>query len=171
MPKIAGFRLETCWGDLMHDLYLGVGGVAISSGLVELMEHRCICMPDGSAFASDTALLSALREDLKQWCKRTDRRNPSGMFTHASLGRAHKTDYPELSWRFKAAHVNTMLPWMAELTAAVVDMSSERSRTRACLFWALAQFVEILDHAGRFLSDSEFTQVQRVWGICFCLHL
>ena len=36
--KVCGFHLDSVWGDLMHDLYLGAAGEAIANGLVDLQE-------------------------------------------------------------------------------------------------------------------------------------
>ena len=43
---ILGWRLESIWGDLMHDLYLGSAGEAIASGLVELLEAGLLVQAD-----------------------------------------------------------------------------------------------------------------------------
>ena len=55
-----------------------------------------------------------------------------------------------------------MLPWMATLTEKLADREDLRSRTRAALVWVIARFVSILDHAGRFLSEEEYLEVQHV---------
>ena len=145
----------------MHDLYLGVAATAIACGLVELLEFKCVANADGAPFADARTTLRAMKADLVRWCKAEKRRCPPTSFTMATLGRSSQTSFPELSSKFKAAHVKTMIPWMADLTARLTDMSSVRSQTRATLFWSLAKFISITDCADRFLSDQEYADVQR----------
>ena len=47
---IPGFCLETIFGDLLHDLYLGAAQQAIALGIIEVMEHNYFVQPNGAPF-------------------------------------------------------------------------------------------------------------------------
>ena len=75
--------METVWGDLMHDLYLGVAATAIACGLVELLEFKCVANADGAPFADARTTLRAMKADLIRWCKA----EKGGVPLHLSLWR------------------------------------------------------------------------------------
>ena len=162
---IPGFRLETVFGDLLHDLYLGSAQQAIASGIIEFMEHNCLVQPNGAPFADAKEMLLALNKDCRLWAEGAGKRKPRVLFTLASLGRGSKTDYPELSSKFKAAHVKTLIHWMSDLTSRLVNLTCERSKCMASLFWVLSQFVQTTDSAGRFLTPLEHSDVLRAGGM------
>ena len=45
--KVPGWRLETAWGDLVHDIHLGIGRDAVASGLVYLVENNILKTAEG----------------------------------------------------------------------------------------------------------------------------
>ena len=114
---------------------------------------------DGSPFATKDEALAATKADMNTWFCNRGMSAPPGMFTLRSLNREHTTTYPELSSKFKAAHVKNMIHYMAELTHRLVG-TSFRSQTRATLFWALSRFVHVLDTAGRWLTEREISEAQ-----------
>ena len=68
---MAGFRLETALGNLLHDLYLGVAGDAIASALVELWEFGDLVGPAGVAFASGHDAFVAVRNDSRLYFRKS----------------------------------------------------------------------------------------------------
>jgi hypothetical protein len=66
---VPGFRLETAWGDLMHDMYLGHAKDSIASGLISLLEGGYILDSARNAFASKDIALKNVALEFHDWCK------------------------------------------------------------------------------------------------------
>ena len=149
----------------MHDLLLGPAGDSIANGLVELGEDGLLVKPDGTPFAAVADAYSAVQADMRQWFRRLGISSPAVAFTQSTLGRDSKMSYPELSSKFKAAHVKYMSFYMAHLTHRLGG-SDYRSKVRCALFWGLATFISVLDAGGRWLNDAEIQEATQA-GMLF----
>ena len=87
--RIPGFRLETVFGDIMHDLYLGVAGTAIASCIIELLEHGRLVQPSGAPFDEPQEALHAVKRDMKAWLRARGKHAPEHSF-HTGIAREER---------------------------------------------------------------------------------
>ena len=150
----AALGIGQAWGDLLHDLYLGPGADIIACGIVETYEHGHYLNQDGLPCTSANDAYKCITQDLRKWCKDHKIRCPPIRFNNVTLCRSKKTEYPTLPSYVKASHVKVLLSWMADfcMRHGGTDIRSQLRRT---LFYGVAAFIWILDHAGEWLKDDE----------------
>ena len=102
---------------------------------------------------------------MNKWFRRMGMSAPPGSLTKSSLNRENRQSYPDLSSKFKAAHVKHMVHFMSDLTARFAS-TSFNGHLRATLFWALSKFITVLDVAGRWLTDQQIAEAQHA-GMLF----
>ena len=149
-----GPGIEMAWGDLMHDLYLGVGQDVCGSALVELFEHGFVLQKDGSRFPTADEGYRALHVELKRWCYFQGIKCPPLALSQNTLGRNLPSQYPALASSYKAAHVKIMISFCAHICWKLGG-ADWRSKVRTTCLYALSNFIHILDRAGPWLTDSE----------------
>ena len=157
--EVPGFRLETAFGDIMHDFYMGPAGDAIANGLVEMQEGGLIVDPSGAPFPSADDAYSAVQADMRKWFRVQGVSSPAVSISQSTLNRTKKTEYPELSSKFKATHVKYMVFYMADLTKRLCG-NDVKSKLRAALFWGMATFISVLDSSGRWLTPAQIQEAQ-----------
>eukprot|EP00959_Pyramimonas_sp_CCMP1952_P465441 9488309-Pyramimonas_sp.AAC.1 len=140
--KVDGWRLELCWHDLLHVLFLGIMRIANASCIVELLEKGFL----RGANVEDK--LANLTVHMSGRCNKAGHPVPRGAMTLKSLSREYKTDWPELASWFKGMHVKSMIFYLAYLSELCLD-GGKRSKYRATCMWAMANFLHILDSRGR----------------------
>ena len=112
---VPGWHLDICWGDIMHDLFGGVGKDEVATTLVELVEHKHVLARNGMPFDTEDEAYAALSVQLPIWCKENNLAPVKLKLSKHSLGRDHKTDFPEVGNEFKCAHVKIMIPFVASM--------------------------------------------------------
>jgi hypothetical protein len=105
---VPGWRLETCYYDLLHVLHLGVCKQSNASCIAELLESGCL---PGDTVSDKLCRLTVL---FAEWCKARRLSAVKFGFTLASIGRTAKTEFPELASYFKGSHVKLITHFMAE---------------------------------------------------------
>ena len=152
--QVPGFRLETAWSDMMHDMYLGVAGDAIANSLVEIWEYGLLRSNNGEPYAEPIAAFKHVQLDMQMWFRQRGLSPPPHQFNLAVLGRNSYQNPPELSSKFKAAQVKQLVPWLADFAGRFAHVGY-RHQVRATLLWSLARYIQVLDEAGRWMQDDE----------------
>ncbi len=112
---IRNWRLETAWGDIMHDLFAGIARDHCASTKVELVEFGLVLDAYGNKFASDAEAYAALSIEFKIYCRKHCIKRIALRFSKATLGREHKTDYPGLANSIKCANVKAIVGFCAHI--------------------------------------------------------
>ena len=128
--QVPGFRLETAWSDMMHDMYLGVAGDAIANSLVEIWEYGLLRSNNGEPYAEPSAAFKHVQLDMQMWFRQRGLSPPPHQFNLAVLGRNSYQNPPELSSKFKAAQVKQLV-----MRAALHSSNMNFCLANFCLSW------------------------------------
>jgi hypothetical protein len=111
--SVPGFALSTCYHDLLHVLFLGVGKDVVASLLVDILP--------GVPGADTEERLANLTVDCQQWCRARGVPCPKHAFTACALGiPRHRPGrgFPELASYFKGSTVKLLLSYVAHKAAS-----------------------------------------------------
>eukprot|EP00959_Pyramimonas_sp_CCMP1952_P404076 8466981-Pyramimonas_sp.AAC.1 len=98
---VPGYHLDTLFGDWMHDVYLGFARDSTACTVVEIASEGSFMRGLG---VDDT--FTAITYYFKHvWCKRRDMTAPPIGLTRTTCGWSKNWDWPEMSSKFKAAHI------------------------------------------------------------------
>jgi hypothetical protein len=130
-------------------MFLGHGGDAVCSALRDVLDWGVLYG------AGPDEAIQHLGLEFRVWCRCNKITFPRGTFSAGSfnLNDAAKV-YPHMHSRVKAAHVRVMIPFIAEKVLELHPPTFE-GKLVGTMIWALADFCQCLDRAGKWLSDDE----------------
>jgi hypothetical protein len=183
MEECHGVRLDNLWEDFLHDGYLGCCGNHVANHGTCLVEYDVLRDSDGDAFVTVDQSVDYMNEKLVRYCKDSDVKRPPSKLSLLAFGRKYKTDQPELSSKFKGAHVKILVGFIADLaytTYSNLDFASEPAsegprpeitKEMADLLitntWALAEFIYVMDICDFWLSEHDAKRMQHagMWAL------
>ncbi|CAK9041685.1 Uncharacterized protein SCF082_LOCUS24047 [Durusdinium trenchii] len=140
---IEGFQIENVSFDILHNLFLGTARDLVASAISVLIRQHVYDHVEGNA----ESILGYIQREMARDCKSFGLYMPKKpALSEAALNFG---EYPELSGKFKAAHVKLLLFWFARKTQEVADAAQEDRvlQALATCCYAIHRFVDILDHA------------------------
>ena len=138
-----GWRLELCFFDVFHVVWLGIARDVVASLLVDLMENNILDAGD-----MDRTLQREFTFCLK-WCRRERKTPPRFRLTKPGLGRSKTTDFPELASYYKAMDVKVYTQYLAYRVENILG-GTQRTYYRylVTVMWSLVHCMWVFDHGG-----------------------
>lgn len=143
-----GFHFLLLWDDVMRNGLLGHARSSVASAIAHMLLDNVLPPVDNR----DEALLQ-LSIEFRLYCRVNKLRCPPRPFTLGLIGwTAPRVEFPEISSLVKAAHMRTVICFVATKARDVCD-GTAASKHRSLLLWALADFYHCCDHSSRILDD------------------
>jgi hypothetical protein len=157
--RVPGLRLEMVFRDLTHTVHLGIGRDVTASLVVhwwltgQLVEWCAAHGHEGGVTADEA--LACLYRRFREWCRAEGLQGPSfNCFSRLSLGRESPSDYPTMTTKLKAAHMQIVIFYLAHVAEQMRPRDIECKVARICI-WALAQFLHVLNVGDVWLTHAE----------------
>ena len=145
---VRGWCLGLNYRDNMHNEYLGLCRDLCANLLWEL--DLCGNLVDAATLDER---LRAEHVDMLKWCKDFGfKRHAGNVFSAASLKLDSK--YPELSSTYKAAAVKTLCIYLGHRWSTA-ETSSQHVKLVVVCAWSYAEYLRVLDMAGRYMNSQE----------------
>jgi hypothetical protein len=155
---VEGFHLSMMFGDILHDIWLGTARDDVCSTITDMLEGGEL------PGANVVERMNKLWGGCKQFCKRGGLSKPRGGLSISQIGRENKSQFPELSSKYKGMHVKLLCRYLAHVTYKKDDGTSVHKAMRSSLFWGLLDMIFVFDEAwrdGRWkLSTNEISRAQ-----------